>query len=98
MARETLGEQGGRFVAAAYLALSYSLMVAYVSKAGELVSSALDPLFAVGVWQSSLLLSPLLLPATASASTAASATASTAPLPSPSPPARAPPSSPRRWA
>lgn len=44
MAHETLGERGGHFVAAAYLALSYSLMVAYISKAGELVSSALDPL------------------------------------------------------
>jgi len=44
MAKETLGERGGHFVSAAYLALSYSLMVAYISKAGELVSSALDPL------------------------------------------------------
>lgn len=44
MAHETLGARGGHFVAAAYLALSYSLMVAYISKAGELVSSALDPL------------------------------------------------------
>ena len=49
MARETLGEQGGHFVAAAYLALSYSLMVAYISKAGELVSSALDPLLVSSV-------------------------------------------------
>ena len=79
MARETLGEQGGRFVAAAYLALSYSLMVAYVSKAGELVSSALDPLFAVGGGSdAAAVASAAVAAATASASTAASATASSA--------------------
>lgn len=77
MARETLGEQGGRFVAAAYLALSYSLMVAYVSKAGELVSSALDPLFAVGGGSDAAAVASAAA-ATASASTAASATASSA--------------------
>jgi len=53
MAHETLGARGGHFVAAAYLALSYSLMVAYISKAGELVSSALDPVLSTALPSSS---------------------------------------------
>ena len=70
MAHETLGERGGHFVAAAYLALSYSLMVAYISKAGELVSSALDPLLSSGA---------------SAVSASASSTAASAPLLSVSP-------------
>lgn len=37
MAAVTLGQAGGHFVSAAYLALSYTLMVAYISKAGDLM-------------------------------------------------------------
>lgn len=68
MAHETLGERGGHFVSAAYLALSYSLMVAYISKAGDLVSSALDP----------LLLAPAASAGAAAAISAAADTDSTA--------------------
>nr|XP_025879390.1 uncharacterized protein LOC4332283 isoform X2 [Oryza sativa Japonica Group] len=39
MAQETLGEWGGNLAAAAYLFLSYTSMVAYTSKSGEVLSS-----------------------------------------------------------
>uniref|UniRef100_A0A0D9Z4T3 Uncharacterized protein n=1 Tax=Oryza glumipatula TaxID=40148 RepID=A0A0D9Z4T3_9ORYZ len=38
MAQETLGEWGGNLAAAAYLFLSYTSMVAYTSKSGEVLS------------------------------------------------------------
>ena len=38
MAQETLGEWGGNLAATAYLFLSYTSMVAYTSKSGEVLS------------------------------------------------------------
>ena len=40
MAAATLGPASGHFVSAAYLALSYTLMVAYISKAGDLIGGS----------------------------------------------------------
>lgn len=41
MAQATLGEWGGNLAAAAYLFLSYTSMVAYTSKSGEVLSRAI---------------------------------------------------------
>lgn len=42
MAQETLGEWGGNLAAIAYLFLSYTSMVAYTSKSGEVLSRLTD--------------------------------------------------------
>lgn len=42
MAQETLGEWGGNVATVAYLFLSYTSMVAYASKSGEVLSRLID--------------------------------------------------------
>lgn len=42
MADETMGPVGGLFTSVIYLMLSYTLLVAYISKSGEVLSLLLD--------------------------------------------------------
>ena len=51
MAMETLGPVGGTLATFVYVMLSYTLLVAYVAKAGDILSiDAMQSLFPVGDW------------------------------------------------